>query len=126
MNAVKHFFKKNGIRIAFTVVFILASSAVAWTARFVIFYSAVSNNTSGEAQRQVMTLDNELFDVVTDAKNMKVESRVALPADIRDPFSEPYIPPPPEETVETDDEELGTEDESPTPPPDDKVPPSEE
>lgn len=103
MKSVKNILKKNAVRISFSLVVIFTTATVVWIARSVIFYSVTEDIDSGESQQQVTALDRELFDAVTEAKETKTAPKPSLPTDIRDPFSQPYVPPPPEVTTEAED-----------------------
>lgn len=110
MKDVKGILKKNATRISFGLVVIFTVVTVTWTAQFVIFYSTMKDVDSGNSQGQPNELNTELFNAVTEDWETKTAPKPSLPADIRDPFSPPYVPPPPE--VKTDEVEG-----APPPPP---------
>lgn len=94
MKAVENIIEKNMIRISFGLVVIFTIATVVWTTQFVIFYSVTEDIGSEGSQQQMTALDRELFDAVTEAKEMKTVPKPSLPTDIRNPFSQPYVPPP--------------------------------
>ncbi|MFC1703119.1 hypothetical protein ACFLZO_01495 [Patescibacteria group bacterium] len=106
MSSVKDSLSKNAVRISMGLVILFAIAAIAMTTKFVLFYSSVQEVGTDASSRTTNTLDKELFDDVTAARDQKTADRESANTDIRDPFSEPYEPPPPPDDVEEESPEV--------------------
>lgn len=118
---VKEKLSKNVVRLSMGIVVLFAVGAVAMTAKFLLFYSSVQGRDSAATNGVMITLNKDLFDSVTQINVQKVMEKDPVSADLRDPFSPPFIPPPeipePIEELETPDETEVTPEPEPEPTP---------